>query len=242
MTKKNELVKINFDKQTCNARDLHKFLEVPSRFNDWIKRRIEEYGFVEGKDYILLTHDRVSGSTTPRDYIVTVDMAKELSMVERTEQGRKSRQYFIRVEREYKRFLRMQTDPARIPHRRENLINNKDFNEAVEEFVKYVEGKSSLPTRYYMIFNDMVNHALFDFPKSMQKIPEKLSIMQLQFSNAARQVVAGEIRSGIKINEDYELIKKTCKGRISKIGEALGVTPIPTFIEQEDLFLIENKS
>jgi len=131
--------------------------------------------------------------------------------------------------------LRMQKDPERIPHRRENLMHNVAFNEAVEEFKIYVKNKSSAPGKSFMIFNNMVNHALFDFPKKLKKIPDKLSIAQLNFSNSARHVVAKEIRRGIKAEEDYKVIKKTCKERVLKIAEALGVTPIPALLlEQEE--------
>lgn len=148
---------------------------------------------------------------------------------------------FNRLEKMATQALQMRTAPERIPHRRENLMQNKAFNEAVEEFVKYVEGKSSLPSRYYMIFNNMVNHALFDFPKKLKDIPDKLSIAQLNFSNTAKQVVAGEIKKGLNAIEDYEAIKKTCKERVLKIADAIGVTPIPQLLENEVVTLIENK-
>ncbi len=134
--------------------------------------------------------------------------------------------------------LKMRTAPERIPHRRENLKHNKAFNEAVEEFVKYVEGKSSLPSRYYMIFNNMVNHALFDFPKKLKDIPDKLSIAQLNFSNTAKHVVADELKKGLKAKEDYEAIKKTCKERVLKIADAIGVTPIPTLLEDDTTIMV----
>jgi len=90
--------------QTCNARDLHKFLEVQHRFNDWINNRIEEYGFEEGKDYIGFTENLVKpqGGRPAKEYAISLDMAKELSMVERTEKGKQARQYFIECERRAK--------------------------------------------------------------------------------------------------------------------------------------------
>jgi len=241
MPKKKELIQIDFEKQTCNAEDLHSWLKVQTRFNDWINKRIQEYDFLEGKDYFIFTQISVKKGRPKRDYMITVDMAKELSMVERTPQGRKSRQYFIKVEKQYKRFLKMRTAPERIPHRRENLMHNKAFNEAVEKYVKYVEGKSSLPSRYYMLFNNMVNHALFEFPKKLKDIPDKLSIAQLNFSNTAKQVVANEIEKRLKVGEDYETIKKACKERVLKVADAIGVTPIPELLEQEETILIQNK-
>ena len=84
--------------QTVNARELHEFLEVKSRFNDWIKNRINEYDFAENIDYITLTKNLVSGGSRT-EYYISLDMAKELSMVERNEKGKQARRYFIQCEK-----------------------------------------------------------------------------------------------------------------------------------------------
>ena len=69
-------------------------------FSNWIKDRIAEYGFVEGEDYSLNLANRSDGlpGRGRNDYQLSLDMAKELGMVERTEQGRKIRRYFIACE------------------------------------------------------------------------------------------------------------------------------------------------
>lgn len=84
--------------QTVNARDLHEFLEVATRFNDWIVARIKEYGFAENRDFVTFTENSVKGRPS-KEYAVSLDMAKELAMVERNEQGKQARQYFIECER-----------------------------------------------------------------------------------------------------------------------------------------------
>jgi anti-repressor protein len=85
-------------KQTVNARDLHAFLEVGKDFSNWVKDRIESFGFVENQDFIVFAEPGEKGR--PRiDYALTLDMAKELSMVERTDKGKQARQYFIECER-----------------------------------------------------------------------------------------------------------------------------------------------
>ncbi|OEY67431.1 antA/AntB antirepressor family protein [Marinobacter sp. X15-166B] len=88
----------------CNARDLHEALKVESRFNDWIARRIKEYGFVEGTDFYSILSKSISGRS-PVEYQLTIDMAKELAMVEKTEVGRQVRQYFIKVEQHARKLL-----------------------------------------------------------------------------------------------------------------------------------------
>ncbi len=86
--------------QTVNARDLHTFLEVKSRFNDWVVRQIEFYGFTQDVDFTTI----LCGEYSPprKDYHISIDMAKELSMVERTAKGKQARQYFIAVEKAYR--------------------------------------------------------------------------------------------------------------------------------------------
>lgn len=83
--------------QTCNARDLHAFLEVKARFNDWIRNRVEDFGFQENQDFITLTRLLVSGGKR-KDYYLSLDMAKELAMVERNAKGKEARLYFIDCE------------------------------------------------------------------------------------------------------------------------------------------------
>lgn len=84
--------------QTYNARDLHAFLKVKARFNDWIRNRVEDFGFQENQDFITLTRLLVSGGKR-KDYYLSLDMAKELAMVERNAKGKEARLYFIDCER-----------------------------------------------------------------------------------------------------------------------------------------------
>ena len=86
--------------QLCNARELHAFLEIQTRYNDWIKNRISEYGFIQDEDYLVIT-ERTNGRPR-KEYHITLDTGKELGMVERNERGRQIRQYFIRCERTLK--------------------------------------------------------------------------------------------------------------------------------------------
>lgn len=90
----------NHPVQLCNARELHAFLEIQTRYNDWIKNRINEYGFIQDEDYLVIT-ERTNGRPR-KEYHITLDMGKELGMVERNERGRQIRQYFIRCERTLK--------------------------------------------------------------------------------------------------------------------------------------------
>ena len=104
----NELIKITYnnDRPAVSARDLHDFLEVGARFNDWFPRMCE-YGFAEGDDFNLLKIERVQNeggrmvTRTVDDAVLTIDMAKELCMIQRNEKGKQARQYFLQIEKDW---------------------------------------------------------------------------------------------------------------------------------------------
>lgn len=87
--------------QAVTGRDLHGFLEVRDNYTDWMKRMIA-YGFTSEIDFSEIS-DKPSGAGRPRvDHIITLDMAKEISMIQRTDKGKQARQYFIECERQAK--------------------------------------------------------------------------------------------------------------------------------------------
>lgn len=99
--------------QLCDARTLHTFMVVLRDFSNWIKGRIRKFGFVEGVDYLLtksgeqvldfgspdLANQKRGGDRRSVDYHLTLDMAKELAMVENNAKGREARRYFIDCEK-----------------------------------------------------------------------------------------------------------------------------------------------
>ena len=99
----NELIVVNNQSfngneiQTVNARDLHTFLESKQEFSHWIKNRIKKYSFSQSADFITI--DNFITSPPSIDYHLTLDMAKELSMVERNEKGKQARLYFLECEK-----------------------------------------------------------------------------------------------------------------------------------------------
>lgn len=102
----NDLIKINYDdrdRPTVMGRELHEALEVKTAYKDWFPRMCE-YGFTEGEDFNPLKKEqvRIEGdrmvSREVTDHQITISMAKELCMLQRTERGKQCRQYFISVE------------------------------------------------------------------------------------------------------------------------------------------------
>lgn len=93
---------IEYDgKQAVNARELHEKLGNKKQFANWIQLRIEQYGFVENQDYEVFNQKvkNSNGGRSRKEYALSLDMAKELCMVENNDAGRRIRKYFIEVEK-----------------------------------------------------------------------------------------------------------------------------------------------
>ena len=89
-------------KIAVSLRDLYSFLGVKKDFTDWAKQMFE-YGFIEGEDYIEVfpqKGENPSGGRPSRNWAIKIDMAKEISMIQRTEKGKQARRYFIEVEKQ----------------------------------------------------------------------------------------------------------------------------------------------
>lgn len=98
----NELIKIEErdGKQLVSARELHEFLEIKTQFSKWFDRMCE-YSFYELKDFLAISQKRLTAQgneTTYTDYLITIQMAKELSMIQRNDKGKEAREYFIKCE------------------------------------------------------------------------------------------------------------------------------------------------
>ena len=101
----NELISVSYDndRPTVLGRDLHEKLGLKTRYNDWFSR-MTEYGFVENADYVAITQKRVTAQgneTTYIDHQLTLDMAKQICMIQRSDLGRQYREYFLEIERKW---------------------------------------------------------------------------------------------------------------------------------------------
>lgn len=96
----NELVKVNFDTQTISARELHSTLNIGTKFTTWFERMCE-YGFTEGNEFFpkMGETSKQCGGRPSADYDISVDMAKQICMIQRTPEGKAVRQYLIDLEK-----------------------------------------------------------------------------------------------------------------------------------------------
>lgn len=100
-----EIIKVNYESEqpTVSARELHEGLEIKTAFKDWFPR-MTAYGFEENQDFILVAQKRATNNpknpiTTCNDYQISIDMAKQICMIQRTDKGKQYRQYFLDLEK-----------------------------------------------------------------------------------------------------------------------------------------------
>lgn len=108
-----ELIKIieREGRQLVSGRELHEFLEIKTKYKDWFPRMVE-YGFEEEIDFMKVAQKRATNNlknpvTTVIDHAISIDMAKEISMIQRTEKGKAARQYFINCEKKLKEIKKL---------------------------------------------------------------------------------------------------------------------------------------
>ena len=137
--------------RAVDARELHTFLEVGRDFSNWIKDRIEQGLFVEGKDYVLtLAKIGVRSNVVQKDYAISISMAKELSMLERNEQGKLARQYFIECEERLAAVAPEQHQIA-VNNWRKERIEARDFHKVMCAAVavsRALQGKDTNANHY----------------------------------------------------------------------------------------------
>lgn len=153
--------------QTVNARELHAFLESKREFATWIKYRITQYDFVEGVDFT--TDKFVIGKATQIDYHVSLDMAKELSMVENNDKGREARRYFIECEKRAKQAPALDFEnPAQL---REILMDYTDRLINAEQEIKELTPKADALDRIALADGSM---CITNVAKDLQMRPKDL--------------------------------------------------------------------
>lgn len=193
-----EIIKIteHNGKRAVNARELHQFLESKYQFANWIQERITKYGFVENQDYEVFKENlkNSNGGRPQIEYAISVDMAKELSMVENNEKGRLARKYFIECEkiaREVDMASYQIEDPIK---RAERWIEEQKEKKALE--AKNLEMQ---PKAHY--FDELVERSLLT---GFRDTAKELGLKQSEF---------------IKILIDRGYIYRTPKGELRPIAK-----------------------
>ena len=139
-----ELIKITTNEsgnQVVSARELHKFLESKQQFADWIKNRIDKYGFVENQDFEVFQDfmNNPNGGRPLKEYALTIDMAKELAMVEGNDKGKQARRYFIECEKLAKQLMNTQQPVLPLKNQLQlDILNSAgDENQVLHALLEY---------------------------------------------------------------------------------------------------------
>ncbi len=121
----NELIPITYhnDDPAVSARNLHEFLEVKTAYKDWFPRMCE-YGFAEGQDFCSFLSESTGGRPA-QDAILTIDMAKEICMLQRNEKGKIARQYFLQLEKDWNSPEKVMARALRIADKRIKALEAK---------------------------------------------------------------------------------------------------------------------
>jgi anti-repressor protein len=136
--------------QAVSAKDLHVFLESKKDFSEWIKNRIEKYGFEDGKDFTPF-QGKSTGGRPSLDYILTLDTAKEISMVEGNEKGKEARRYFLDCEAKLKA-LQPRLSPAElILQQAQQLVDHERKLDDLDTRVKKIEANQPVPIDHFTI-------------------------------------------------------------------------------------------
>lgn len=160
----------NADRPTVSGRELHEALEVKTDYPHWFER-MTEYGFSEGKDYQTFLSDRSDGKAgKPKtDHQLTIPMAKELCMLQRTDKGKQMRQYFIAVEEQW-------NSPDAIMARALQLSNAKLKEMQITVSTLTVENQIMKPKAEY--FDELVDRNLLT---GIRETAGELGVKQNQF-------------------------------------------------------------
>ena len=146
-----ELIRTDIDNQTVSARELWEKLNISTRFNDWFPRMCD-YGFTEGVDF----YSKMSKTTNGRpstDYDVTIDMAKQICMIQRTPEGKQVRQYLLDLEKAWntpelimaralkvadKQIMNLKAENEKLIEENTQLAENVERTKPLVEFSKTV--------------------------------------------------------------------------------------------------------
>lgn len=208
-----ELIKITTNEngeQLVSGRELHEFLEVGTEYKKWFSR-MAEYGFVENTDFTRVTQKcpTPGGVQNITDHAMTLDMAKEISMIQRSEKGKQARQYFIQVEKEYKEIQK------KLPNTREAiqqllLQGVEEVNQRVDDMEKRitnVEENAKLDTGDYNVITTRVKKRVYEVARAYGWANNKEAISALfkDINSGIKRIAHVEARTQLQVKH-YEQV------------------------------------
>ncbi|MEJ6401003.1 antA/AntB antirepressor family protein [Nicoliella lavandulae] len=163
-----EIIPIKKDKegnQAISMRDLYKWLDARAEFTTWSKRMFS-YGFTENVDFVgfdkIVNSDKgFGGHLKVRDYVITLDTAKEISMIQRNDKGKQARKYFISMEKQAKQQLLPKTPQEMTRALLENMDANNEDIKALKSDVSFLKSERKLTSPEYSYISKTVNRNVY---------------------------------------------------------------------------------
>lgn len=196
-----ELIKINETegKKTVSARELHQKLEVKSQYRDWFKRMVD-YGFEENKDYTTIAQKKATAQGNEsiyKEHFISIDMAKEICMIQRSEIGKKFRQYFIECEKQLQNFVT-------IPSKTEREMNIEEAH-ILENLIPMCPVETYKQILAAHISKKVTGEFLLPLPKIEKEVFTATQIAE-KFGITKQKVGAIANKNNLKTNEYGEVI------------------------------------
>lgn len=185
----NELIAVNTDTQTVSARELHEKLNIGTQYTKWFER-MSEYGFEENIDYKAISQKRLTvqgNETTYTDHQISVDMAKQICMIQRTPEGKQCRQYLIDLEKAWNTPEQVFARALRMADQTINSLKDrcKFLGQQVVENQKVIEELQPKASYYDMILQckDLIATTIIakDYGMSAKAFNAMLHEMGIQF-------------------------------------------------------------
>lgn len=198
-----------------DARELHEFLEVGRDFTTWIKDKINKYDFIENYDYAVVftkSGENSLGGRPRTDYILQMDMAKEVAMVENNERGKQVRRYFIEVEKRY-REVKAQ-EQKRIIQREAGKVVRNMLTDTIKERIPDSPNKHFMYPNYTrliykILFNKTVSELRAERGLSKKdNLREHFNTDELKEIQALENTVTGLINLGMGYKEIKEILNQ----------------------------------
>ncbi len=152
----NDLIKITKSNigaeviNSVNAREIHSYLEVKTAFTTWFNRTVEKYDFTLNEDFISFLKES-NGGRPQQEHIVSLDMAKELCLVEPNEKGKETRKYFIEVEKRQNRVLTTSEQIILLAQGHQEIEQRLSHT---EDKINYLENKSPIVYNQIKVLED----------------------------------------------------------------------------------------
>lgn len=221
----NSLIKVDYNsaRPTVSARELHEFLEVKTKYVDWFNR-MKEYGFTEGIDFVLLTQKRETNNfknplTEYMDHQITIQMGKELCMLQRTEKGKQARLYFISIEEAW-------NTPEMIMSRALKMAESQIASLKITNSRLSVDNAIMLPKAEY--FDELIDRNLLtnfrDTAKAL-KVGERRFINFLLDKKYIYRDKKGKLKPYADKNNGLFEIKETMNEKTGWVGTQTLITP-----------------